>query len=368
MAPVPEVDLEVWARDQRAFISSVMAEFRQERAALAQELRGIGITPVLFEEFGGRDADPEAAYLEEVRSSDIYLGLLGVRYGRPAADGFSATHAEFLEAEEAGPISGWAKEVDDREDHEQSFLTEMQTFHTTGTFFSTEELVEGVVRRLREIGTAELSPWVKLVTSSSAAAGSVAEIRVEADVRDPDVLGSLRGSASGMLGGQVQSLVAGDIVRRARLVEMAEENTSSSRTRVSLTFRDEGEPPPDTMADVSYSSGTQTWSPGEIVEAEVRGWFGHGDTPHPHPAWGPIPDPFERLRGRGIGEESLRPIARLMLTEALVGTGRAERIVVFRLGARQPTGRRRVRIRWRDRRRPANAEPEEREVNGDIDL
>jgi hypothetical protein len=146
-------DLRAWLNDQRVFISSVMAEFAQERAALASVVRDRGAVAVLFEQFGGRDADPEAAYLEEVRSSQIYVGLLGRRYGRLAVNGFSATHEEFLEAERAGlRITAWASEVSDREGHERSLLDEIQRFHTTGIFASTDELVGGVVTRLARLG------------------------------------------------------------------------------------------------------------------------------------------------------------------------------------------------------------------------
>jgi hypothetical protein len=87
-----------WAREKRVFISSVMAEFVAERQAVAAGVRGVGLRAVLFEEFGGRDADPEEAYLAEVEGSDIYIGILGRRYGKPLKTRFSATHAEYLKA------------------------------------------------------------------------------------------------------------------------------------------------------------------------------------------------------------------------------------------------------------------------------
>jgi hypothetical protein len=70
------------AREKRAFISSVMTELTEERQAVAAGVRGVGLRAVLFEEFGGRDADPEEAYLAEVEGSDIYIGILGRRYGK----------------------------------------------------------------------------------------------------------------------------------------------------------------------------------------------------------------------------------------------------------------------------------------------
>src|ERR1700688_2060375 len=88
-----------WAREKRAFISSVMAELVAERQAAAAGVRTVGLRAVMFEEFGGRDADPEEAYLSEVQGSDIYIGILGQRYGKPLKTRFSATHTEYLHAE-----------------------------------------------------------------------------------------------------------------------------------------------------------------------------------------------------------------------------------------------------------------------------
>ena len=116
-AEVPrEEAVREWARDKRAFISSVMAELVEERAAATEGVRSLGAKPVMFEEFGGRDADPLNAYLGEVETSQIYLGILGERYGRPLPTRFSATHTELLHAEQHGlRMAVWALDTRDRE-------------------------------------------------------------------------------------------------------------------------------------------------------------------------------------------------------------------------------------------------------------
>src|SRR5262245_29248143 len=102
-AEIPSQDaVREWAHGRRAFISSAMNELPDERRAAADAVRAVGGTPVMFEQFGGRDADPEDAYLAEVETSDIYVGILGRRYGKPLASRFSATHAEYLHAEKHG--------------------------------------------------------------------------------------------------------------------------------------------------------------------------------------------------------------------------------------------------------------------------
>src|SRR6266699_1191488 len=127
-AEIPTADaIRESAREKRGFISSVMSELPAERKAAATAIRAIGARPVMFEQFGGRDADPEQAYLSEVETSDIYVGILGKRYGKPLPSRFSATHAEYLHAEKSGlRMAVWCLRTDDREDHEQSFLEEVR--------------------------------------------------------------------------------------------------------------------------------------------------------------------------------------------------------------------------------------------------
>ena len=95
---LPDSEVRAWANQQRVFISSVMAGMETVRSAVAEAIQQLGAEPVWFENFGGRDDNPESAYLNEVAASDVYLGILGERYGTPLPSGYSATHAEYREA------------------------------------------------------------------------------------------------------------------------------------------------------------------------------------------------------------------------------------------------------------------------------
>ena len=116
----------------------------------------------MFELLGGRDDHAETAYLAGVQSSDIYVGVLGARYGTPDRTGYAPTHAEYNEAIKAGlRISVWATtaEMDGRQ---RDFLNEIRAFHTTGRYASPDELHEALKRRLTEVAAAEHSPWCKV--------------------------------------------------------------------------------------------------------------------------------------------------------------------------------------------------------------
>lgn len=173
-----------------------MAGYEHYRTAAIEAIEAVGATPVAFERFGGRDSDPEAAYLAEVSTSTIYVGLLGGRYGKPLPDRFSATHAEYNHAEREGSrLSMWVEEGVDREGPQQSFFEAVRVFDVTGSYSSPEDLKTGLARRLREIAAEDLSPWCKLgplVFRAREITESRDGVVGEATVHDPGVSEALQ--------------------------------------------------------------------------------------------------------------------------------------------------------------------------------
>lgn len=93
--------------NQRIFISSVQREFAKERRALAEMIRkdmllGTFFDVFLFEEMAAQNRSAKSVYLDEVRDSDIYLGLFGCEYGFEDAEGVSPTEREYDLATECG--------------------------------------------------------------------------------------------------------------------------------------------------------------------------------------------------------------------------------------------------------------------------
>lgn len=91
----------------KIFFSSVQKEFKKERRALRNYIYGDALLSrffevFLFEDMRAADRRADEVYLEEVRKSDIYLGLFGDEYGAQDDKGVSATHKEFLLASQAG--------------------------------------------------------------------------------------------------------------------------------------------------------------------------------------------------------------------------------------------------------------------------
>ena len=87
----------------KIFISSVQKEFQKERRALrdyiyGDPLLGRFFEVFLFEDLPASDRRADEVYLEEVRASELYLGLWGDQYGVEDKEGMSPTHKEFLSA------------------------------------------------------------------------------------------------------------------------------------------------------------------------------------------------------------------------------------------------------------------------------
>lgn len=82
-----EQDVTAWANGRRVFVSSLITDMPQERSAVRAAIESIGATPVMFEDLGPLDVSADQAYLAGVRSSEVYVGMWGPRYGVRMPDG-----------------------------------------------------------------------------------------------------------------------------------------------------------------------------------------------------------------------------------------------------------------------------------------
>ena len=115
----------------KIFISSVQDEFAEERQGIKEWLLKDPFVSrfvesvFLFEDVPSRGKPPTELYLDEVRASHIYIGLLGAAYygTKSRKNGVSATEAEYNAAGEAG-VERWVyvKACDRRDERERAFL------------------------------------------------------------------------------------------------------------------------------------------------------------------------------------------------------------------------------------------------------
>ena len=80
-----------------------------------------------------------------------------------------------------------------------------------------------------------------------------------------------------------------------------------------------------------------------------------------------INDPLAPLRENPVSEEIIRPLSELLITDLLVGPGRARRIVAFRLGV-SIRGRRHLTLSWEPPSRYSNEPVTVRSIKGDVTI
>jgi hypothetical protein len=367
--PLAEDEFRAWAAEQRVFVSSVMGELRDERRAVAARVEELGAIPVLFERFGGRDDDAEAAYSQEVASSSVYVGIVGRTYGKQLPSRFSATHSEYLAAEQHGlRIAVWTKDVPDREGHEQSFLEEVRTFHTTGSFLTPDEIAAGVEDRLRRIASEDLAPWVKLghvVFRARSISESGDRLEAHARVRDKGVLAEIESMRPREWGRGFEGLFSyAGRTRQSRFESVIVTTTAGSGADVQIHLG-VSDIPHDSLSDISLSEGGRTYSPQDLTELGLRAALLGETVPLAgiSESMARMPNPLEQLPALRLSEEVIRPVAHLLLTETLVGTHKASRITQFRLGP-PIGGKRRLVLAWEAPRSYDNLAAEERSIQG----
>lgn len=69
--------------DISVFISSTVEDLKEERDAISDLIRDIGLTLIRMEDFSPSDSTPLEVCLDKVSQATIYLGIIGSRYGTP---------------------------------------------------------------------------------------------------------------------------------------------------------------------------------------------------------------------------------------------------------------------------------------------
>lgn len=134
----------------KVFLSSLIADFEDYRAAAVAAVRSLGHEPVTAESFDAGVASPRIACLRGVREADLIVMILGANYGavQPNSD-LSATHEEWREAKDRRPVVAFVQEGVDRDLRQAEFVREVQDW-TGGLFrggFRDAEDLRGTMTR-----------------------------------------------------------------------------------------------------------------------------------------------------------------------------------------------------------------------------
>jgi len=154
---------------KRVFISSVQSEFASERQMLfnylmSDALLGKFFEPFIFENTPALNADPAAVFLGEVENCDIYIGLLGEKYGHEDAAGISPTEREYdLATELRKTRLVYIKKVANRDKKESALIDKMEKDVVRKSFSEADELktviYASLIRYLEENEVIRVSPF-----------------------------------------------------------------------------------------------------------------------------------------------------------------------------------------------------------------
>lgn len=338
-----EQDVRAWASGRRVFVSSLITDMPAERSAARTAIETVGATPVMFEDLGPQDVSAEQAYLAGVRSSDVYVGMWGRRYGVRMPDGYSATHAEFLEAERNGLrlclfVHGEAS--GDMDGAQRDLIQGARNLYTTSSWSDPTDLGQRVRRRLEELAAEELAPWVRVGRAIFRATEIVNDgrtISITAEVRSDAVhteLVRLRHQRGGSL-----PFASPIDARNVRLAELSTRTLSTIGHEERLVLAAEEQRSANMRVAINGVSADEV-----TRRALSDGLFGTSTLGEAAFLARPI-DPLQPLRGLNLDDSILRPVARLLFTEHLLTEAMASRIDSFGLGPSHQ-GSRRLRATW----------------------
>jgi len=151
------------ARSPRVYVSSTYQDLQDCRHAIRSALQRMGLDDVAMETYTAGEERPVDRCLDDVRSADLYIGVLAWRYGFVPAGALSITELEYRAAGEAGiprlvfvldPDASWPRSAMDKDAARiEAFRDHVLNAHVCDGFTSAEELrakvAEAVGRHLR---------------------------------------------------------------------------------------------------------------------------------------------------------------------------------------------------------------------------
>lgn len=144
------------------FVSSTSRDMKEQRAALRDVIEGLGMTYVGMEDFVPDEITPAEYIREQVDSCDLYIGIIGKRYGHvEPGSGMSMTEIEYHQAVAGGKplrifvMSDEAEVPDDFADSDPNLVAKLEAFkdrvlatHTCKFFTGLDDLREAVRQAL----------------------------------------------------------------------------------------------------------------------------------------------------------------------------------------------------------------------------
>jgi len=156
------------------FISSTFLDLKEERKKVWDTLEKFDVTVKGMEQFGARKTNPLATCISEVEQSDIYVGIIGMRYGSEEQNsGKSYSQLEYEKAVEQN-LEILIYLIDEENSNVtpnliqyekipklNNFKTILKDKHTIDTFSNPQDLVTKLERRFKELLTPKVTAIIE---------------------------------------------------------------------------------------------------------------------------------------------------------------------------------------------------------------
>lgn len=156
------------------FISSTFVDLKEERKKVWDSLEKFDVTVKGMEQFGARTSNPLATCISEVEQSDIYVGIIGMRYGSEEPNsGKSYSQLEYEKAveqnkeiliylidEESSAVIPNLIQFD-KIQKLNNFKAILKDKHTIDTFSNSQDLVTKLQRKFKELLTPKVTAVIE---------------------------------------------------------------------------------------------------------------------------------------------------------------------------------------------------------------
>jgi hypothetical protein len=271
--------------------------------------------------------------------------------------GYSATEEEFREAEQLGVricIFTKGTEGTEMDSAQRDLISGVRNLLTTSPWSDAEDLERRITRRLRDLASEELAPWVRIddtVFRAREITSDGTTVTVHAEIRSPRVTARLTELRDGR-----RSDVRFTYADESRLVQISTLSSTMTATSgraltITMTIRgqqDQG------MRMGTTTIGNVSYSAEDLAKlALADSLFGTRTLPQHFGFGRSNKDPLGPLRGRHLDDQVVRPIAHLLIAEHLLSAGDASTVDGFMLGP-DHGGVRLAQVTWTPPRRYSN--------------
>ncbi len=161
------------------FISSVSEDYQHIRQAAREAVLKASALPIGFEDFPALNKSSRNVCLDGVRDCDVYVGIVGARYGWITPSGLSATEEEFNEAVHLGKRRLiFVEEIDHREEKQEAFVRRVGDYQS-GRFWKKFKTLEDL-KMILEAGLKEV-----FITLTKGLSESQIEDRLKKEILAP---------------------------------------------------------------------------------------------------------------------------------------------------------------------------------------